>query len=458
MKRNGTTSAGRTRWRCPACGASSVRSRPDVTRRAQFAEFLDWLLGSAPQGAAGAASARAFRRRTRWCWNVEPALAVTGEIHDEVQVDGFYLSSNWCCLIASTRGQVIAWQWCDREKSIAWQALMHRVPAPTVTVCDGGTGLLPAIAVAWPDAKIQRCLVHVQRNVRTHLTSRPKTDAGKALWGLARSLTRITTTEQAIVWLHHLHAWHDLHGHLTRERTYLGQQRDGRPAPAWLRPGQRWWYTDSSHNLIEASVRIAGQDAREAYHWARSQCTEEAVLSKADIEALCSIPVIRRGPGPAKRPDVLELPDSLKTLKLVLLGRKPTPEARRAAKAEAASVRREAPGGVSANIEWIQFDDPQDISIKAGDWLMCAVLPDYTRNIGRVLRVTTHRGYRIVWVHEAKCARHPRFQVLRKVVPNFETFIDDGAQVIRGEARVAPIIDAFRRGGGTQVATARDSR
>lgn len=193
---------------------------------------------------------------------MEPALAVTGEIHDEVQVDGFYLSSNWCCLIASTRGQVIAWQWCDREKSIAWQALMDRIPAPTVTVCDGGTGLLPAIALAWPDAKVQRCLVHVQRNVRTHLTSRPKTDAGKALWGLARSLTRITTTEQAIVWLRHLHAWHDLHGHLTRERTYLGQQRDGRPAPAWLRPGQRWWYT---HDRLRRAYRLLAKLAQSGH-------------------------------------------------------------------------------------------------------------------------------------------------------------------------------------------------
>lgn len=262
LKKNGTTSAGRTRWRCTGCGASSTRSRPDVTRRAQFDGFIRWLLGPTSQQHAGAGSSRSFRRDTAWCWAVEPVLEPTGEIHVEVQVDGIYLSSNWCCLIASTQGKVIAWQWCDREKSIAWQALMDPLPAPTVVVCDGGTGLLPAIEIAWADAKVQRCLVHVQRNIRTHLTSRPKTDAGKALWGLARSLTRIATTEQAVAWLQQLNDWHEVYGHLTRERTYLGQQRDGQLAPAWARPGQRWWYT---HDRLRRAYRLLAKLAQRGH-------------------------------------------------------------------------------------------------------------------------------------------------------------------------------------------------
>lgn len=92
-----------------------------------------------------------------------------------------YDRTGWCCLIASDRDGVIAWQWCDREKTAAWKALLEQVPPPTVVVCDGGSGLLPAVAEAWPDTKVQRCLVHVQRNVRIFLTSKPRTDAGKAL-------------------------------------------------------------------------------------------------------------------------------------------------------------------------------------------------------------------------------------------------------------------------------------
>lgn len=44
---------------------------------------------------------------------------------------------------------------------------------------------------------IQRCLVHAQRVIRRYTTSRPRTDAGKAIYALALKLTRITTLDQA---------------------------------------------------------------------------------------------------------------------------------------------------------------------------------------------------------------------------------------------------------------------
>jgi hypothetical protein len=258
LKRNGTTSAGTTRWRCTVCGASSTKRRPDLTRRAEFDAFLAWLLGPTGQAAAGS-SARTFRRRTAWCWLVEPTITVTGEVYDEVQIDGIYLSSQWCCLIASNRDGVIAWQWCDREKTAAWKALLEQVPPPTVVVCDGGSGLLPAVAEAWPNTKVQRCLVHVQRNVRIYLTAKPRTDAGKALWALARSLTRITTSEDAVAWLQNLNDWHAVHGHLTRERTHRNQLVGGRAVPAWIRPGQQWWYT---HDRLRKAYRLLARLAQ----------------------------------------------------------------------------------------------------------------------------------------------------------------------------------------------------
>lgn len=253
LKRNGTTSAGRTRWRCRDCGASSTRSRADVTHRAELEAFVGWLLGPTTQAATALGSARTFRRKTDWCWRIEPTITVTGEVYDEVQIDGIYLSSKWCCLIASAGGKVIAWQWCDREKTAAWKALLEQVPPPTVVVCDGGSGLLPAVAEAWPNTRIQRCLVHVQRNVRTYLTTKPRTDAGKALWALARRLTRVTTAEDAVAWLQTLNEWHAVFGHLTRERTYRAQLGQARSVPDWIRPGQRWWYT---HDRLRRAYRL----------------------------------------------------------------------------------------------------------------------------------------------------------------------------------------------------------
>lgn len=69
-----------------------------------------------------------------------------------------------------------------------------------MVVLDGGRGAYYAIKQTWPTTRIQRCLVHAQRVVRRHLTSRPRTDAGKALYKLALDLTRITTIDQAAQW------------------------------------------------------------------------------------------------------------------------------------------------------------------------------------------------------------------------------------------------------------------
>lgn len=53
---------------------------------------MGWFTGRATQRDLDGGSGRSFRDRHAWCWRVEPVIAVTGEILDEVQVDGTYLA------------------------------------------------------------------------------------------------------------------------------------------------------------------------------------------------------------------------------------------------------------------------------------------------------------------------------------------------------------------------------
>lgn len=221
-----------------------------MSRRAELGAFLGWLLGTGGQALVDSfGTARSFRRRTAWCWNIAPAIPATGEIHDQVQIDGIYVGS-WCCLIAIAGEHVIGWQWCDTEKKAAWAALLGRFPAPRVVITDGGSGIAAALSDCWSDTAIQRCLVHVQRNVRTYLTSRPRTEAGKALLRLGRALTRISTPAQAAAWLGHLNDWYQNHGQLVRARTY---RTAASPAPAWVRANQAWWFT---HDRLRKAYRL----------------------------------------------------------------------------------------------------------------------------------------------------------------------------------------------------------
>lgn len=117
-------------------------------------------------------------------------------------------------------------------------------------ITDGGSGIAAALSDCWSETAVQRCLVHVQRNVRTYLTSRPRTEAGKALLRLGRALTRISTPAQAAAWLGHLNDWYQDHGRLVRARTYRSANN---LAPAWVRANQTWWFT---HDRLRKAYRL----------------------------------------------------------------------------------------------------------------------------------------------------------------------------------------------------------
>lgn len=228
LVKNGRHPSGTQRWRCPSCGSSSVRRRPDVTRREQLVRFVTWLIGKRSQAETDhTTTGRTFRRQTAWCWDLAPRLPRTTEVFHAVLVDGIWIGS-WCLLIAvSDTGRVLAWQWAARETTAAWEALLTQVPAPGVIVSDGGSGLPTALHRAWPDTKHQRCLFHLQMNVTRHLTRNPRTAAGRALRRLVMDLSDVRDEAEAIAWQLRLEQWWQSFGHLTRERTLLKNGRFG---------------------------------------------------------------------------------------------------------------------------------------------------------------------------------------------------------------------------------------
>lgn len=234
--KNGRNTAGNQRWICPTCGASFVRKHEDRSKLFTLHRFLDWLLGKTSQAEAdGTRSGRSFRRQVPWCWDLRPRIPITGDMHDVAQIDGFNLRTGWCVLVAISNSKVIALQWCSHESQAAWSALFTRVPAPAVVVCDGGPGMHAALKTHWPDTRVQRCLVHLQRNVRKYVTTRSKTVAGKTLWGLARKLTRIRTAADAEAWSRLLLAREADFLHLTKERSYRKHTAE---VPSWVRPAK----------------------------------------------------------------------------------------------------------------------------------------------------------------------------------------------------------------------------
>ena len=251
LVKNGRTSAGRTRWRCKSSGASTTQARPDVTAKAEGSLFRKWLLEEFSTCQLGLAKT-SFANKIIWCWQVQvPRPPVTGEAYDQVLLDGIYLAYGWCLITATNGEKIITWQWYQRENSAAYQALIKRLPAPTVVVTDGGPGIAKDLKICWPQNRIQRCLFHIRANTITDLTRNPQSPAGKALLGLANQLTRVKTPEYAGEWLSLLQDWHRVYRDYINEKTY------------GLEPGSRkWWWT---HERIRKSYKRLERLARSGY-------------------------------------------------------------------------------------------------------------------------------------------------------------------------------------------------
>lgn len=211
----GKTAAGRPRYRCRSCQASCSRSN-DVTAR-HFARFLDFVTSDATyQDFPG--GGRTARRHFHQFWQLWPINPLVDEVHHVVFVDGIYLSRKLVVLIACTKTHVLGWHVARQETTAAWQALFARIAPPDVVVCDGGPGIASAVKTSWPATRIQRCTFHAFSVVKRHTTSRPRTQAGVELYGLAKDLLRIRTREESLSWMNALAAWN------TRWKDFLSQR------------------------------------------------------------------------------------------------------------------------------------------------------------------------------------------------------------------------------------------
>lgn len=99
--------------------------------------------------------------------------------------------------------------------------------------CDGHRAILKAVSRVYPNALIQRCLVHIKRQIKNYLSSSPKLQQSKELLALSKQITRIKTVEQAQYWLAETQRWYELNCAFIDEKTYNEDSK-------------RWWYKHKS--------------------------------------------------------------------------------------------------------------------------------------------------------------------------------------------------------------------
>ena len=249
MQRYGKTSAGTQRWRCTNCNRSSIRRRTDQRQRQYFRSFVRWLIDTREQSAIAnkvRISRRQLSRRFEQCWQQPtPSPPFVTESDNVLILDGVYLSGRTnATLIARNLTHVRSWDFYERECFVAWERFIARIPTPLVVVCDGQKGLLEAIKRHWSHAKVQRCLVHVERFIRSRISTRPKTEAGQDLWKLTRSLWEVKTVCDANAWVERFHNWEKEYADFLKERSYSPDTK-------------HWWYTHRTLRAARSHFRNA---------------------------------------------------------------------------------------------------------------------------------------------------------------------------------------------------------
>lgn len=127
--------------------------------------------------------------------------------------DATYFHKDGCMqnLMNASDQKIIAHQYVNKEsfkEAYPWfRHLKQQGLDPQFITTDGEGSILRAMRLVWPQAKLQRCLYHLQHEGMRWLRSAPKTEAGRQLRDLLSRLSQIKTADARDHFLTHYQAW-----------------------------------------------------------------------------------------------------------------------------------------------------------------------------------------------------------------------------------------------------------
>jgi len=188
MQRWGRHPSGKQRFRCKDCTTSSTRTRKDNRHKKRLSLFVDWLTSKkslSDLSSEVGVSVTSLREWFKSFWNTPPQPKIQTGVRVLV-LDGTSIMKRECMLLIganANNGQSVSWMNCSHECYNSWVVFLkdlswHSV-TPEIVICDAQRGLLKAVSEVWPQAKIQRCLIHIVRQSCIWLTQNPQTKAGR---------------------------------------------------------------------------------------------------------------------------------------------------------------------------------------------------------------------------------------------------------------------------------------
>jgi hypothetical protein len=109
---------------------------------------------------------------------------------------------------------------------------------------DASPGIIRGVKLEYPELPYQRCVTHVQRDARSFITQKPKTEGAKELGPLIPMLSEIRSHYEKDGWVKNFESWCRRSESFIKERTYSDDK-------------QHWWYTHKQLRRAKALIENA---------------------------------------------------------------------------------------------------------------------------------------------------------------------------------------------------------
>ena len=191
-------------------------------------------------------SSRNISRLFKKYLNQAPQIPVKNKTHVHLLIDGTYLPNGLCLILYYDHDirYVQLYRTSSQEKFREIYQDLKALKSLGVQVysvtCDGHKSILKSVAKVYPNAVIQRCVVHVKRQCRVYLSAKPKLQASKELLFISRQITYIKTAEQCSLWLLQLHNWYQVHKDILLEESFNPSKSE-------------YWYT---HKMLHRTYTL----------------------------------------------------------------------------------------------------------------------------------------------------------------------------------------------------------
>ncbi len=142
-----------------------------------------------------------------------PSVAIRSKNKVHLLIDGSYFPNDLCLVLYYDHDlrYVQLYRHTDQERYKQIKEDLDNLKKHGVDVysdtCDGHKAILKAVSKAYPNAIIQRCLVHVKRQARNYLSESPQLISGQELLAISKKITGIYTYEQCGLWLISMKQW-----------------------------------------------------------------------------------------------------------------------------------------------------------------------------------------------------------------------------------------------------------